>query len=319
MVDHAGTGSITSVVDGTTGDLVERIVYADAWGDAPRYVHGAHVDRVVLRKSGGDYELRAHLTEAVDPATLSWRVDLFRRSGTIIRHLEGIDPMLEGTSTLVWADSRRQLGCADAGGEALEVGPSDDLASPRGATDHSSHAGLDRHTRPSFHGRGRTLPPPLRPRRPRRFRSPRRRHGQIVVYELADLYLAAREESRTNLHTDFHALPFREPASGFVYARSRWYDPSAASFLTADPFGYQDSSNLYAFAGNDPINRRDPRGEFSVTVPTSTGGPVRDIGLARSRTRPRPRLDGGWIIPILADAVDAEALRTGLDPITGHP
>ncbi len=144
--------------------------------------------------------------------------------------------------------------------------------------------------------------------------------GQIVVYELADLYLAAREQSRTNLHIDFHALPFREPASGFVYARARWYDPSTASFLTADPFGYQDSSNLYAFAGNDPINRRDPRGEFSVTVPTSTGGPVRDIGLGEVEDTGRALASMAvGFIPILADAVDAEALRTGVDPITGQP
>jgi hypothetical protein len=46
-----------------------------------------------------------------------------------------------------------------------------------------------------------------------------------------------------------------------MYARARWYDPGTGSFLSPDPMGYVDSSNLYAFAGGDPVNARDPRGE----------------------------------------------------------
>jgi uncharacterized protein RhaS with RHS repeats len=49
--------------------------------------------------------------------------------------------------------------------------------------------------------------------------------------------------------------------TGLVYARARWYDPGTGSFLSPDPLGYRDSSNLYAFAGGDPVNRRDPTGE----------------------------------------------------------
>jgi RHS repeat-associated protein len=59
---------------------------------------------------------------------------------------------------------------------------------------------------------------------------------------------------------DIQALPFSEPATGLVYARARWYDPATGSFLTPDPLGYRDSSNLYSFAGGDPVNRRDPTG-----------------------------------------------------------
>jgi hypothetical protein len=36
---------------------------------------------------------------------------------------------------------------------------------------------------------------------------------------------------------------------------------SEPTVLTPDPLGYQDSSNLYAFAGGDPVNGRDPTGE----------------------------------------------------------
>jgi RHS repeat-associated protein len=60
----------------------------------------------------------------------------------------------------------------------------------------------------------------------------------------------------------FQALPFQEPATGLVFARGRWYEPQTGTFLTPDPLGYKDSSNLYAFAGGDPVNGRDPSGEM---------------------------------------------------------
>jgi RHS repeat-associated protein len=66
--------------------------------------------------------------------------------------------------------------------------------------------------------------------------------------------------------TEFHAYPFSDPATGLVYARARWYDPQTGTFLSPDPMGYVDSSNLYAFAGGDPINRRDPDGRCSACV-----------------------------------------------------
>ncbi|HJQ41170.1 MAG TPA: RHS repeat-associated core domain-containing protein [Thermoanaerobaculia bacterium] len=62
----------------------------------------------------------------------------------------------------------------------------------------------------------------------------------------------------------FQALPFQDPGTGLVYARGRWYDPGTGAFLTPDPLGYRDSSNLYSFCGGDPINCRDPRGESAA-------------------------------------------------------
>jgi hypothetical protein len=40
---------------------------------------------------------------------------------------------------------------------------------------------------------------------------------------------------------------------------------SDPTVLTPDPLGYPDSSNLYAFAGGDPVNGRDPTGELTKT------------------------------------------------------
>jgi len=47
---------------------------------------------------------------------------------------------------------------------------------------------------------------------------------------------------------------------GRDHVRNRWFDPNTGTWLTPDPLGYQDSSNLYAFAGGDPVNGRDPTG-----------------------------------------------------------
>ncbi|MGA7617086.1 MAG: DUF2235 domain-containing protein [Thermoanaerobaculia bacterium] len=80
------------------------------------------------------------------------------------------------------------------------------------------------------------------------------------IYDIPDLYLAASPDSKTQLLTGFKAYPFTEPASGMVYVRARWYDPETGTWLSPDPLGYRDSSNLYAFAGGDPVNETDPTG-----------------------------------------------------------
>ncbi len=48
--------------------------------------------------------------------------------------------------------------------------------------------------------------------------------------------------------------------SGLLYRRNRYYDPLAGQFTQEDPIGLAGGSNLYGFAGGDPINRNDPFG-----------------------------------------------------------
>ncbi len=44
------------------------------------------------------------------------------------------------------------------------------------------------------------------------------------------------------------------------YNRARYYDPQVGRFISEDPIGLAGGINPYVFAGNDPVNRRDPSG-----------------------------------------------------------
>ena len=58
--------------------------------------------------------------------------------------------------------------------------------------------------------------------------------------------------------------------TGFYYVSSRYYDPEIGRWINADGFvstgqdilGY----NMFAYCGNNPINRKDPTGQFWITA-----------------------------------------------------
>jgi RHS repeat-associated protein len=59
--------------------------------------------------------------------------------------------------------------------------------------------------------------------------------------------------------------------TGLVYLRAREYDPSTAQFLSVDPLVWLTRAP-YNYAGDNPLNRRDPRGQ--ITVGICVGGEI---------------------------------------------
>lgn len=52
----------------------------------------------------------------------------------------------------------------------------------------------------------------------------------------------------------------RDPATGLLYYRARWYDPQVGRFVSEDPIGFEGGINLYSYTTNNPVNFIDPLG-----------------------------------------------------------
>lgn len=86
---------------------------------------------------------------------------------------------------------------------------------------------------------------------------------------------SAGQVSNRYAYTPFGALqysaesvenPFRfagrewDAESRTYHNRARTYDPELQRFVSEDPLGLEGGINKYVYAGNDPVNRRDPSG-----------------------------------------------------------
>jgi RHS repeat-associated protein len=62
--------------------------------------------------------------------------------------------------------------------------------------------------------------------------------------------------------------------TGLVAMRNRYYNPPWGRFISEDPIGLQGGTNLYAYAGNDPVTLKDPSGLIiNPTAPAPSGTP----------------------------------------------
>ncbi|MGE3527338.1 MAG: RHS repeat-associated core domain-containing protein [Gemmatimonadales bacterium] len=89
--------------------------------------------------------------------------------------------------------------------------------------------------------------------------------------------------------------------TGLYYLRGRYYDPGLGRFLSEDPLGVAGGLNLYAYAGNDPINHRDP------------------YGLCHTDDHPAPiKIDSSGNITGTCPAPSCQVIQ-GHDPYSGRP
>ncbi|MFH0803339.1 MAG: RHS repeat-associated core domain-containing protein [bacterium] len=76
-----------------------------------------------------------------------------------------------------------------------------------------------------------------------------------------------------------------ESASGLVYLRNRYYDPSIGRFLSQDPIGFSGGMNMYAYCGNNPGNLVDPGGTMYLPPSVRAAWGPSTWGFPRSPSR----------------------------------
>lgn len=66
---------------------------------------------------------------------------------------------------------------------------------------------------------------------------------------------------------------YADKETGLYYNVHRYYDPAQGRYLQADPLGLAAGLNMYAYTGNDPLNKTDPLG-LTVEPDDGWGGIV---------------------------------------------
>jgi RHS repeat-associated protein len=303
IYDEAGSGSLQAIVN-TNGEVIARNLSRDPYGADDVALSGAAVDsvKVEVKKNAAVIEtvtVTLHSTEELSESTIGTgaRLATVDKDGLLVR-TTGVAPIRVGADTptpddddkfalrwtltaVEWATLTDPTPITIGGRTPvdLSVAAKDTLR----ATNWSSDLPL--------------LPPPTWVQAsksvftsgtlPVEIREPFSTLATFIsgipvdttatskLYEIDALTLLGSSSGSDGLSEDIvsarmHAHPFTEPMTRLNYVRARWFDPETGTFLSPDPMGYVDSSNLYAFAGGDPVNQRDPKGTAVAVGMTGT-------------------------------------------------
>ena len=90
--------------------------------------------------------------------------------------------------------------------------------------------------------------------------------GAVSQTNSYDTWGAVTYGGNIDQHLVWKGLFWNSDYTGLYYVRNRWYDPEGGRFVNEDPAGFTGGLNLYAYAGNDPVNGKDPSGlDASIT------------------------------------------------------
>ena len=92
-------------------------------------------------------------------------------------------------------------------------------------------------------------------------------HGSIIaVTDTNGATLAVNQYDPYGLRNSLNQGRFQYtgqayvPELGLYYYKARMYNATLGRFMQTDPVGYKDDLDLYAYVGNDPLDRTDPSG-----------------------------------------------------------
>jgi RHS repeat-associated protein len=287
VYDEAGSKSLQVVLN-QNAQIVARTITAGPFGEDQAVLAGPAVDRVSItakKDAAGnviavDVVLRS--TEAIAQTSVAtgFRLAAVDSSGNVVR-TSTTTATLAGDSTAHWSLSAADWNALVASGSgplaisiaATSSGRGESWSASRGFLPAPQWATA---TRPVY--ASAALPVEVRESLGSLSQwiaaIPAGGEKTQTLYEVPSLYAlgAPRMDNGVAVFTAgdpellivsaaFHAQPFADPLTGKNYVRARWFDPETGTWLTADPAGYADSSNLFAYAGADPVNHDDPTGK----------------------------------------------------------
>ena len=284
IYDEAGGHSLQVVLN-DRGHIVARSIAAGPYGEDQAILNGPAVDKVEVsaRKDEGgnvvavDVILRATEDIAEETIAAGFRLAAVDANGGVV-HAATATPVLNDAASIKWSLTGTQWTALTAGGgAAISIAATDDargsawssvtpfMPAPKWAVETKSvyaSSDLPVDVRESLAGLSQWLAS-----------IPAGGQESSTLYEVETLYAlgAVRiaegtasfpggDPIRLIVASPFHAHPFQDPFTGQNYVRARWFDRHSGAWLTPDPAGYEDSSNLYAYAGGDPVNAVDSTG-----------------------------------------------------------
>jgi len=275
IYDEAGAGSLQAVLN-RKSEVVARNLPNDPFGGEDLDLAGAAIDRIAFKgkkTSGGAIEsvevtIRSTEALALESVTQGVRLAAIGGTGALLRVSAAV-PSLADAYTVRWTLTGAEWATVTENAVAVSISVTSRLRASAWA------AGLPvlpapewaTATKPVFS----STEFPIEVRESMSSlssflaRIPTGGEETSTLYEIENLALLGAYGASTAMDdlvsARMHAHPFTEPMTGLNYVRARWYQPLSGSWLSPDPKGYIDSSNLYSYAAANPVANRDASGE----------------------------------------------------------